>query len=220
MRLPPHVREPFFSSIPAPDTSRRGLCFSQVMPFSYVSQRNKQPGKNGTVRFDAIARRRACSTLARVARVSRLIGNSDSTGKAYQWQVCALGGSVFGNRSPKAVPNTGNATQPASGVSLLPALVTGPRQMESGGCLHHSFYGLPGRLFPFEGRSLAVALPGYPVLLWLAHLFLSGRYITGAHLIAIRGPFSTLFIFNGLHRWIPVIFCILEALISKSFQNM
>ena len=119
MRLPPHVREPVLSSIPAPATSRRGLCFSQVMPFSYVSQRNKQPGENGTVRFDAIARRRACSTLARVARVSRLIGNSDSTGKAYQWQVCAFGGSVFGNRSPKAIPNTGNATLTASGVLIL-----------------------------------------------------------------------------------------------------
>ena len=86
------------------------------MPFPIVSQRNKQPGKNGTVRFDAIARRRACSTLARVARVSRLIGNSDSTVKPYLWQVCVSGGSAFGNRRRKAALM--QETPPHMGVAL------------------------------------------------------------------------------------------------------
>jgi hypothetical protein len=40
--------------------------------------------------------------------------------------------------------------------------------------------GFPGRLFPFEGRSLAVALAGYLVVLGLAWCFAGGRYITGA----------------------------------------
>jgi len=57
---------------------------------------------NGTVKRNAIALRRACSTLTRVARVSRSIGNSDSTGKPYPWQVAVLGGSVFGNSCGKA----------------------------------------------------------------------------------------------------------------------
>jgi len=34
----------------------------------------------------------------RVACVSRLIGNSDSTGKATQWQVGHWGGTAFGNK--------------------------------------------------------------------------------------------------------------------------
>ena len=34
----------------------------------------------------------------RVACVSRLIGNSDSTGKATQWQVGVLAGTAFGNK--------------------------------------------------------------------------------------------------------------------------
>jgi hypothetical protein len=34
----------------------------------------------------------------RVACVSRLIGNSDSTGKATHWQVGVLAGTAFGNK--------------------------------------------------------------------------------------------------------------------------
>jgi hypothetical protein len=36
--------------------------------------------------------------IPRVACVSRLIGNSDSTGKAIQWQVGVLAGTAFGNK--------------------------------------------------------------------------------------------------------------------------
>ena len=57
---------------------------------------------------------------------------------------------------------------------------------------------LPGRLLPFEGRSLAVALAGRPVLLRLTGLFSSSRYITGADNLAIGVPFSTSCDFNHL----------------------
>ena len=43
--------------------------------------------------------------------------------------------------------------------------------------------------FPFEGRSLAVALAGYLVWLWLAR-FPCSRYITGAIYLAINVPFG------------------------------
>ena len=70
-----------------------------------------------------LARRRACSTHARVARVSRLIGNSDSTAKPAAWQVRDVERSFFGNGRVEVIPYVRNAT-PRSGVSK-PALVTG-----------------------------------------------------------------------------------------------
>ena len=40
-------------------------------------------------------------THAWVACVSRLIGNSDTTGKVSLWQVQVLGGTAFGNKAGK-----------------------------------------------------------------------------------------------------------------------
>ncbi len=71
-----------------------------------------------------------------------------------------------------------------------------PSQMESGRCLRRSYCRLPGRLLPFEGRSLAVALAGYPVLLGLAGCSSSGRYITGAYSLAIGVPFGYIIYFQ------------------------
>jgi len=62
-----------------------GLCFSQVMPFLCELMPCTAKYELNWRRFPA--RRRACSPLHRVARVSRLIGNSDTTRKASGWQV-------------------------------------------------------------------------------------------------------------------------------------
>jgi hypothetical protein len=59
------------------------------------------------------------------------------------------------------------------------------QQSEGGGCLHRFGFRLPGRLLPFEGRSLAVAPAGRPVLRWLAGRWPGCRYITGAYYLAI-----------------------------------
>ena len=186
--------------------SARLLLFSGDA-LSYMSYRRAQTGKNGTGGRSFLAPRRACSTHIRVARVSRLIGNSDTTAKICLWQVALWWQGVTCGESRGAEkslaaglisPNAGNAT-PFGAASRYSCICHWPpKQTKDGGCLHRSCFRLPDRLLPFEGRSLAVALVGCPVLLWLAGHSSSCRYITGAIYIAISVPFSTLFLFNQL----------------------
>jgi len=100
--------------------SARLLLFSGDA-LSYMSYRRAQTGKNGTGGRNFFAPRRACSTHIRVARVSRLIGNSDTTAKTCLWQEGVLGmeitcgGRGVGSRQnahceEKTSPNAGNAT--------------------------------------------------------------------------------------------------------------
>ena len=84
------------------------------------------------------------------------------------------------------------------GVSALPHLSLASQANEGQWLSPPLLFRLPGRLLPFEGRSLAVALAGRLVLLWLAGRVSSGRYITGANNIAIGVPFSTSCDFNHL----------------------
>jgi hypothetical protein len=72
------------------DTARPG--FSQVMPF-LCELSPGESGKERTSRRSLLARRRACSSRTVEKRVSRLIGNSDTTAKASGWQV-ALAGEI------------------------------------------------------------------------------------------------------------------------------
>ena len=81
-----------------------------------------------------------------------------------------------------------------------------PSELDCGGYLRRSFYGLPGWLFPFKGRSSAVARAGYPVWLWLAGPTCSGRIITGAYYIAIDMPIVTKLILKGLLDFLYTIF--------------
>jgi len=64
---------------------------------SYVSLRRAQLAASGTAGRNLLARRRACSTHTWVARISRSIGNSDTTGKVRLWQVRVWGGCTLGN---------------------------------------------------------------------------------------------------------------------------
>jgi len=153
-----------------------------------------------------------------VARVSRLIGNSDSTAKPGAWQVRDVERSFFSNGRVEVIPNVRNAT-PRSGVSK-PALVTGLPAKWRVAALRCSGCRLPGRLFPFEGRSLAVARAGCPVLLRLAGRSSSGRYITGAYNVAIQGPFGTLFLINNLCRFRSAFVLILVAKWRKFFKKV
>ena len=175
---------------------------------------------NRSARRNLLALRRACSTHARVARVSRLIGNSDTTAKPVRVASARYGGKLFSNGREEAedLANARNAT-PRSGVSCLPGHWP-PSQVESGVCFHRSVCRLPGWLFPFEGRSLAVARAGCPVLLRLAGRSSSGRYITGAYNVAIQGPFGTLFLINNLCRFRSVFVLILVAEWRKFFKKV
>jgi hypothetical protein len=104
------------------------------MPLSYMSYRRAQTGKNGTGGRNFLAPRRACSTHIRVARVSRLIGNSDTTAKICLWQVALWwqGISCGGSRGAEKTLTAGEnqpkrqETPPRSERRLgTPAFVTG-----------------------------------------------------------------------------------------------
>jgi hypothetical protein len=92
--------------------------------------------------------------------------------------------------------------------------------LRAAACLRHSYRRLPGWLVPLEGRSLAVARAGYPVLLWLVGRSSNGRYITGAFPIAIGVPFDVLFIINMLLRSWILFFWILEVKRRKLFKKV
>jgi len=69
-----------------PGLPKRGQCF----PLGAISSgkiRRMQPCNDSTCQRRFLIRRRACSTRFRVARVSRLFGNSDTTAKQHGWQV-------------------------------------------------------------------------------------------------------------------------------------
>jgi hypothetical protein len=136
----------------------------------------------------------------RVARVSRLIGNFDTTAKGHGWQE---EGVEEGNRRGTGAgncPETRNAT-PRSGVSDLcdrsAGPVTGPLKGVAEAFCPWPSAGFPGWLFPFQGRSLAIALAG-PALLNAGWDEPVQRYITGAIDIAIGLPFDFVIIFNKI----------------------
>ena len=83
------------------DSARSPLFSDDAL--SYVSFRRVQLATNGTAGRNLLARRRACSTHAWVARVSRSIGNSDTTGKVRLWQVRVWGGNTFGNHHGRSI---------------------------------------------------------------------------------------------------------------------
>src|SRR6185437_7924297 len=73
----------------------RSLCFPQVVPF--LCELSPRAAVRNELFGDVFARRRACTSRMRVARVSRSIGKSDTTAKRARWQVGFLrGGSTAG----------------------------------------------------------------------------------------------------------------------------
>jgi hypothetical protein len=147
------------------DSARRSAFLSDAL--SYVSLRHVHPKSRDLTGEIYLAQRRACSTPW-VARVSRLIGNSDTTAKPNAWQVRAVGATFFSNglcgkRNTKCKKRHSMEWRLGACDRHWP-----PSQVDSGVCLRRSGCRLPDWLFPFEGRSLAVARAGYPVLLWSA----------------------------------------------------
>jgi hypothetical protein len=143
MLQPRCTQEPCMSSI-----RKSGRCgavgaFLRCCP-SYGSFRREQFSENRTGLRSFLALRRACSPQLRVARVSRLIGNSDSTAKRRGWQVDLCGSRGQGgilektltgkgrglsherkrSKRSKNVPNAQNAT-PIGAAFRGPALATG-----------------------------------------------------------------------------------------------
>jgi hypothetical protein len=98
---------------------------------SYVSPRHAQSALIWILRTNVLALRRACSTHNWVARVSRSIGNFDTTAKPLRWQVggagriglatfpweCHQRGTAWAIRSA----NARNATSRAGGVARFTA---------------------------------------------------------------------------------------------------
>ena len=83
----PFVRESFNRSIRLPESSRRGCRFSLVMPFLYEQPSHTAHFQPSLLRCDvSLLYGELARPMSGVARVSRLIGNSDTTAKAYHWQ--------------------------------------------------------------------------------------------------------------------------------------
>jgi len=147
----------------------------------------------------------------RVACVSRLIGNSDSTGKATQWQVGHWGGTVFGNKSSelgtlarwavrcrrermlwRTKRHSWRSGVPKAASNLV--LVTGlPVSWRAAIVSSASVAGFPAGSSLFlraaPRRSLwGGCSAGYPVLIRLARYWLQQPSITGADNRAIGVP--------------------------------
>jgi len=97
MRLLLHTREPSINSIRPPEHAGAASAFLGECPFlCEPSSRSLKAIK--LLDDDLLALRRACSPHTRVACVSRLIGNSDSTGKVTLWQEGVRGGTALSNK--------------------------------------------------------------------------------------------------------------------------
>jgi hypothetical protein len=159
-----------------------------------------------------LARRRACSTPIRVARVSRLIGISDTTAKRSGWQVYFSGTGMGTNPCNQPGGRTGGQTEspPKAALTHETPLQSerrfgvlhrplASRSIAAGGFFHRTYCRFPQPVYPFSGPLLwRLLLPGI-CCSWLAENC-GSRYITGTCLIAIGRPFETVFIFNKLCR--------------------
>ena len=163
---------------------------------------------------DVLALRRACSNPYWVACVSRLIGNSDSTGKAHLWQAGVSGGTAFSNKPGKLRGRPGDdggcaekdpqmhktplsEWRSRSDVWALRWSLASQR-VDERLVLSAPIAGSPAGFSLFEGRSLAVALPGTRCCTGSLGIPPNGANITGANKVAICVPFTTLFICNHL----------------------
>ncbi len=96
-----------------------------------------------------------------VARVSRLIGKSDTTAKRPGWQVY-FAGTLGAGASPSAQnsPKRTKRHSVRNGVSLSCTGHWPPRYRVYGGCFHRTYCRFPGRFSLLRAASLAVALAG------------------------------------------------------------
>lgn len=139
----------------------------------------------------------------RVARVSRLIGNSHTTVNFCGWQAASRLCGIWpcGPRPSPGRPKTAQ-TQEAplqtewrlTCVAQVTGLPTICGRLVDSAVPTSDF---PAGLPLVEDRYVAVALTGCPLFLGWSELF-QRPYITGVNLIAIVGPFRRPLIFNDL----------------------
>ena len=146
------------------------------------------------------ARRRACSARVRVARVSRLIGNSDTTVKRHGWQVAygITGSSEFAGRGYfiRQMHKTPLQTERRFAVlrwSLASQILCGRR-------LSPPFpLQAPRRFVPFEGPlRRRLLLPGACSSLGWPEFTPAAGTSLAPYFAAIAIPFARLFCFNNL----------------------
>ena len=170
MRLPLQTRELISQLHPVAGIDSARLLLFSGDALSYVSFRRAQPGKNGTAGRNFLAPRRACSTHIRVARVSRLIGNSDTTAEDMPvasglWGVEVTCGGCAGSRQnahceEKISPNAGNATPFGAASRYSRICHWPPRQIKGGGCFHRSYSGFPAGFSLLRAARWRLLLPG------------------------------------------------------------
>jgi len=138
-----------------------------------------------------------------VARVSRLIGKSDSTAKRPGWQVGMA--TQRGWKEAKGCwrafgPKRGNAT-PIGVAFRSPALVTGPQIVDVRWVFHRTYCRLSDRSSLFEGRFVGGGSCRAPAHLlgWL-NVTPAAGFITGAYLVAIELPIGPSFSFNRIQE--------------------
>ena len=139
---------------------------------------------------------------AGVARVSRLIGKSDTTAKRLGWQVNF---AQTGLRSPSHLYQIGTECRKRhsdrSGVSLSCAGHWPPKQMRTMVVSIAPSAGSSGRFTLLRGRFIGGGSCRILLFFGLAGILSSSRYITGTFHIAIHGPFAPIFVFNNLRIW-------------------
>lgn len=148
--------------------------------------------------------RRACSPHARVARISRSIGNSDTTMTAYPWQggeplesLCNAHWGITQKRHSSTIAEPQKCKTPLDiewrSMCLCCSLASQHRTSDHSTC--RFFSGFPAGLFRFRTAHWRWLVPG-------THSLLAGwpsspcRCVTGAIYIAIDVPFGTRFVFN------------------------
>jgi hypothetical protein len=181
------------------DASRQVL-FSGV-PLPYVSLGPVQPDKVCAVFGGLPARRRACLPKTWVARVSRMIGNFDSTAKATGWQE----GTIFASSGWVTFRNT--IARNAKRHSIEWRFAGLHRSLASPGKLwammldHRTACRLSRPAHPFPGNApCAFALAGRLLCFRLRVGVSAAGNITGAFELAICGPFTTMNLFFYLGR--------------------
>ncbi len=121
-----------------------------------------------------LPQRRAFTAHFWVVRISRLIGNSDTTASCIVWQVASswesgtIGTSITrtdsapGSESPRHTKRRSLKERRFA----FPCWSLASQQITGGGCIHRAYRRLSWPVSPFQGRSWADALAGRLLFFW------------------------------------------------------